>query len=134
MSVLLLTLSLLPPIVVIPVPVPVPVPVVVPAAGNEPVWIWMPMDTAAQRAAREIARKQWASRKMALEGIAAGDARKQRIAEARAYRLQQYRQRQQVYQQRYQQRYQSGSYSSGQRWRTIYINTPTGRVTYRVPY
>tara|TARA_R100000306_G_C4299994_1_gene104591 strand:+ start:131 stop:526 length:396 start_codon:yes stop_codon:yes gene_type:complete len=131
MSVLLLTLFLQPPIVVpIPVPVPVPVPVVVPAAGNEPVWIWMPMDTAAQRAAREKARKQWASRKRAIDGIAAAADRKKRIAEAKNYQLQQYRQRQQTYQQRY----QSGSYSYGQRWRTIYVNTPFGRVAYRVPY
>jgi len=82
MNVLLTLFTLFPPIVV-PIPVPVPVPVVAPAAGNEPVWIWMPMDTAEQRAAREKARKQWASRKRTLEAIAAGDARKQRIAEAR---------------------------------------------------
>ena len=96
MNLLLTLFTLLPPIIVpVPIPVPVPVPVVIPAAGNEPVWIWMPMDTAEQRSAREKARKQWASRKMALEGIAAGNARKQRMAAARNYQLQQQRQWQQ---------------------------------------
>ena len=133
MNVLLLTLFLLPPAIQVQ-DLFNPAPVIAPAAGAEPVWIWMPMDTAEQREAREKARKQWASRKRTLDAIAEAEARKKRIAETRAYRLQQYRRRQQVYQQRYQQRYQNGSYSSGQRWRAIYINTPTGRVVYFVPY
>ena len=136
MNVLLTMLFCIPPFIV-PVPVPVPVPVVVLEAGNEPVWIWMPMDTPAERALREKARKQWAQRRITLAAIAAGDARKARIAENRNYQIQLYRRQQEWYLQ--QSRYRSSYYNNSNnnnynRWRMIYINTPTGRVGYWIPY
>ena len=137
MNILLMNLFLfLFPPVVVPIVVPVPVPVVVPAAGNEPAWIWLPMDTPAERALREKARKQWAQRRITLAAIAAGDARKARIAENRNYQIQLYRKQQEWYlqQSRYRSSYYNNSNSYTQRWRMIYINTPTGRVGYWVPY
>tara|TARA_Y100000310_G_scaffold198311_1_gene198350 strand:- start:395 stop:724 length:330 start_codon:yes stop_codon:yes gene_type:complete len=87
-------------------------------AGNEPVWLRMPTNTVEQRAAREVARKNWAKEKRMRDAMAATAMRKQRLNY-----LQQ--------QQRYQSYYYRPSYY---RMRPIYINTPTGRVVYWVPY
>jgi len=86
-------------------------------AGNEPVWLRMPVNTVEQRAAREVARKNWAKEKRLRDAMAAAAIRKQR-----SYYLQQ---------QRYQSYYYRPNYY---RMRPIYINTPTGRVVYWVPY
>jgi hypothetical protein len=102
-------------------------------AGNEPVWLWMPTNTVQERADREVVRKDWLKRKRILDAMAASANRKMRIANARNYQIQQQRQWQQWQQQR--SRYQnSSSYNNGYGWRIVYINTPTGRVAYRVPY
>ena len=100
-------------------------------AGNEPVWLWMPTATIEQRAERETARKEWAKRKRILEAMAKSANRKMRIADARTYQIQQQRQWQQWQQWRYQ---SNSSYGNRYRWRVIYINTPTGRTAYLVPY
>jgi hypothetical protein len=92
--------------------------VIQPPAGNEPVWLRMPTNTAVQRAAREVARKSWAKEKRMRDAMAAAAIRKQRLNY-----LQQ--------QQRYQSYYYSPNYY---RLRPVYINTPTGRIVYWVPY
>ena len=99
--------------------------------NNEPVWMWMPTDTVEQRADKEVARKEWAKRKMTLDAMAATAARKQRLYyRQNQYRYQNHYRYQNQY--RYQNNYQRQSY--GYRWRTFYIRTPTGTVVYRIPY
>jgi len=86
--------------------------VIQPPAGNEPVWLRMPTNTAVQRAAREVARKNWARQKRMLDAMAESAIRKQRLTTPM-------RQHRPVYY---------------YRLRPVYINTPTGRVVYWVPY
>jgi len=105
MNALVLTLFLLFPPVAVQQP-----------AGNEPVWLWMPTETVEQRRDREIARKEWASRKRTLEAMAASVARKQRINA------------------RYQMQPQVSQRSYYYRVRPVNVHTPTGTVTYWVPY
>jgi hypothetical protein len=72
----------------------------------------MPTNTVVQRAAREVARKNWAKQKRMLDAMAESAIRKQRLAAPmRQYRPAHY-----------------------YRLRPVYINTPTGRVVYWVPY
>lgn len=84
---------------------------------QQPIWLHMPTETVQQRRDREIVRKQWASHQRMLKAQAETIARRQRI-NAR------YQVQPQVVQQRYY-RLQS---------RPVHIQTPTGRVTYWVPY
>jgi hypothetical protein len=91
-------------------------------AGNELAWLRMPTKTVEQRAAREVARKNWAKEKRMRDAMAAAAIRKQRLN---------YFQQQQRYQSYYYRPYYRSNYS---RMRPIYVNTPTGRVVYWVPY
>ena len=86
-------------------------------AGNDPVWLRMPANTVEQCRAKEVARKNWARERITRDAMAATAMRKQRL-----YYLQQ--QQRQVY-------YYRSSYN---RVRPVYINTPSGRVVYWVPY
>ena len=86
-------------------------------AGNDPVWLRMPANTVEQRRAKEVARKNWARERITRDAMAATAMRKQRLN----YLQQQQRQ---VY-------YYRSSYN---RVRPVYINTPSGRVVYWVPY
>ena len=84
---------------------------------QQPIWLHMPTETVQQRRDREIIRKQWVSHQRMLKAQAESIARRQRINA-----------RQQIQPQAQRPRYYH--YPT----RRVNIQTPTGTVTYWVPY
>ena len=72
-------------------------------AGNDLAWLDMQTNTVQERTAREAARKNWAKKKRTLDAMSKSTVRKQRMANARNYQIQQQRQWQQW--QQWQQQY-----------------------------